>query len=544
LAAAVAAALLCGAAGGSAEELRFARIFGDGMVLQRDRLLPVWGRADPGEKVRLTFAGQSVEVEANGEGLWMAPFRPLAASAEGRELAVAGRDGRKVVLTNVVVGEVWVCAGQSNMDRIFAIDAGKDGFAAQTNTVATVDDPLIRFVKPEFFASFRPLDDFDEYRHRDLAWRPMNTNTIFKSSSLPYYFAKELHTRLGVPVGLVQLAVSGTTGLAWLREDLAAERLPRLLERARKTGWEKMKEEGFESAEVWASKEETWRVACAEAVAAGGKRLPEWPGHKPRLAVTNQRHVLYNALVRPCGPFAARGVIWHQGEGGPYEDYDVLLECLARQWREQQGTNLCFLWGTLALDSLSPADAPRAPGFGPGVLRGSIQGQILANGRIPNAAGLNFLDLGDGNLHWGAKDIAGLRMATAALELCHGQTVRAWRSPQFESLATEDGKVRIRFRDAEGGLVWRTGDGQTAVAIAGEDGVFRWARTVVQGLELLAWSDDVPRPVHVAYEWAPPHVLPLASRDGVLALPFYARDGRPMALAEADARRLAPRAEP
>ena len=523
-----------------ADGLRLARIFSSDMVLQREMPVPVWGWARPGETVTVAFGGQSVSAVAGADGRWTASLAPLMASQEARPLTATAASGAAVTLSNVLVGEVWIDAGQSNMDRIFAIDV-KDGFEAQKATVATANDPMIRFIKPDFFASYEPMDDFDEFRFRGMKWDAITTQTILKSSSLPYYFAENLRKKLHVPLGLVQLAVSGTNGLAWTRQDLAERDFPE--KAGDRAAWSKMAEAGFASREDFLQKEKAWREECAQAVARGDRRLPEWPEHKPRMAVTNQRTVLYNALVHPCGPLAARGVIWHQGEGGPYDNYHKVLENLAVQWREQHGAHLAFIWGTLAL--APGAEPAKAPGFPDGILRGSIQGQILANYSVENGGCVNFLDLGDGNLHWGAKDKAGNRMAAAARALCYGEKDLVWQSPQLESMTLDSVRARLKFKHAEPGLKFLFGDGANLVSIAGEDGLFHWANVSVEGNELVVGSEKVAKPVEIMYGWTDKPVLSLISADGRLAFPFYIRNGRPASLYNAEAAaRLGPRKRP
>lgn len=341
-----------GQAAADAKSARVAAVFQDNMVLQRDMPVPVWGWAAPGEAVEVKFAGQAKQATADPRGRWKVTLDPLAASNEGRPLEVRLGDAA-VTRKNVLVGEVWVAAGQSNM-----VAGGPDrdtGVYPYVPATAAAGKPEVRLTEFGGGASLEPLDDLDPAAGAPKAWAVMPEGPAPDDTAPTQYFARALRDELGVPVGVIRIAVPGTNQGAWLArqtlesfpavggdkpntyEQLLADMIAKLAESnlPNKT-WDDMRRA-----------EEAWRNAPKGR--SPSSALPYW----------NFPTALYNTRVHPLAPLAFRGVIWHQGEAGPRGPYGDRLVAMARQWRQLFGHDFYFVWGTLSRTTTTPP--PLAP---------------------------------------------------------------------------------------------------------------------------------------------------------------------------------------
>ncbi|CAN5757149.1 sialate O-acetylesterase [soil metagenome] len=495
--------------------LTVANVFQDHMVLQRDMPVPVWGWADANAAVSVDFAGQEKTAKSDEKGYWKAVLDPLKASTEGRPLAVkAGSDA--LTLNDVLVGEVWLCAGQSNMARTLKHDVFN--YPIFKEYANDAEYPAIRFILYPTYASATPLADFDPVVQKGARWQLLNKTSAFDVMSMPFFFAKDLNKKLGVPVGLVQVAVAGTPQTAWVAKetlDEVAARYPNSpsYHKALATA-EGNLAKGKEPYKDWAgfvAAETAWKASPTGRWPGSNQVIPDFPS------------VLYNALVYPLAPMAMRGVLWHQGEAGPVANYRERLEAQIAQWRQLFGSDFWFLWGTMTRNTGTPP--PLTPDQAS--LRGGINEEFLLAAQDMAKGGrgvlVNFVDLGNNSTHWGRKEEGGHRFAKAAVAEVYGEKGTVYTGPELVEAKVDGATVRARFRDIGGGLVYEPSlDGISGFLLEekGAKQELQWANVKVEGDTLILSHPDIKKPTNAYYGWTiNPHET-LFNREGYPALPF------------------------
>lgn len=506
------------------EPLRFARVFGDHMVLQRDRPLRIWGWGPAGEVVTVVFAGHSAQGRADDAGAWSVTLRPLAASAAGHDLTATagGADGAPVCIRDVLVGDVWLCGGQSNMAW------GLDGCDSPED-VAAADLPRIRY-RP-YFEHFAG-EQLDDLRER-LEWRVMTPATAGACSAVGFYFARAVQPVAEVPIGLLECTVGGTSIECWMppaafadypeNRHLGEERAHRIAE------WQRALVDAIPAVEQW--------TARAREAAAAGERIPpppRLPGHpnedRAHWCVTQS---LYNGMVHPMVGFGLRGVLWYQGENNAGEDssYAAKLTALIETWRAAWRRELPFHVVQLAsYGRVTDDPAGGDLGFAP------CRMAQLQCARLPGVGLAVTIDIGDGeDIHPRNKRDVGERLARWALAREYGQALEPG-GPMFVSCTAEGDALRVRFDHVGAGLmVGRKPPRGPAVedpeaplrgfALAGADRRWRWAIARIDGDTVLAHSDEVREPMAVRYAFtANPEGCNLYNRDGLPASPFRSDD--------------------
>lgn len=441
-------------------------LFQDGMVLQRDRDVPVWGTADPGEKVAVSFRDQSVEAQAGPDGKWRATLKPLKAGGGPEALKIGGRE-----IKDVLVGDVWLCSGQSNMQwPMSACD--------NSEAIANAKDDQIRFFTVPRRGTPAPEPDVPG------KWEHCAPESAKDFSAVAYYFGRDLRKALDVPIGLIGTNYGGTPAEAWTTKE-ALDSYPDLGHYAAAADTEKLK-------------------------AIPAERLPHAPA------------ALSNAMIRPLVPFAIRGAIWYQGEsnaGRAYE-YRTLFPAMIRDWRTLWGQgDFPFLFVQLApFKAIQPApgDSDWAE------LR---EAQLLTTKVVPNSAMAVITDVGDEkDIHPKQKEPVGSRLALAALALSHGKDV-AYSGPTYKEATFGGGKAVVSFKHVGKGLVAKGGP-LTGFAIAGRDGKFVAAEAKIDGKTVVVSSPQVPEPVAVRFGWADFPVVNFWNEDGLPASPFRTDDAQ------------------
>jgi len=483
-------------------EVRLPRLFSDGMVIQRDQAVPVWGWAAAGETVRVRFAGQEKRSRADAGGTWRVELGPVKASAEGRSLVVSGSAGsRAAEVRDVVVGEVWVCAGQSNME--FALERARDG----EKEVAAARFPGIRLFGVRPVVAREPRDNVEG------AWRACTPASARKFSAVAYLFGREVHQRLRVPVGLIHASCGWTPGEAWMSRDalLAVPELRYIVDR-----WDAISARHPEARADYAARKKAWE-AEAKAAKAAGKAPPPAPKGPPDPMFIHRAAGLYNGAVAPLAPFAMRGVVWYQGETNEVRghQYRLLFPALIRDWRRTWGGRpFPFLFVQVA-NVLPPDPQPRMSEWAE--LRES-QAIALA---LPNTAMAVTIDIGEEkDVHPKNKQDAAHRLALAARARVYGEKGLVYSGPAYERMAVEEGTIRLHFTHTGSGLMAKGGE-LRHFAIAGADRTFVWADAAIDGATVVVRSPAVPRPVAVRYAWANnPAGCNLYNREGLPAAPF------------------------
>jgi sialate O-acetylesterase len=468
-------------------EVRLASPFTSHMVLQRDQPVPVWGTADAAEEVSVSFAGQSVKATAGADGQWKVALAPLSASSDSRKLVVTGsKTTAPLQLEDVLVGEVWLCSGQSNMDFTVARTekyyfAGVENEAAE---VAAADHPRIRMFTGVWKKSYEPQSAVAG------EWKVCTPETVREFSAVGYFFARSLQKELDVPVGIVTLTFGASTAQAWIRrETIAADQ--RLAPTLTKFDEEvtafrtdpAVKQRHAEAVARWETE--------AAAAKARGERAPRRPRDPDPVQDQHNPTVMYNGMIAPVVPFAIRGFLWYQGESitGPRELFPVWNETLIRDWRTLWGAELPFYFCQLA--------AHNGSGHLP-----TVREYQTAALSLPRTGMAVTIDVGDPkDVHPKRKQEVGDRLARIALAQVHGRDV-AWSGPMFAESVREGTALRIRFSHTTGDLVARGGALKT-FEIAGADGKYVPAEATIDGATVVVRSAEVPEPAVARYAWSP-----------------------------------------
>jgi len=428
-------------------EVSLPTVIGSNMVLQRETAVPIWGWAEPGEKVTVAIAGQEHSVLADAEGKWMVRLDPLPAGGPV-EMTIRGRNTLR--LENILLGEVWLCSGQSNM----AI--GVSWAQNAQEEIARADHPGIRLFTVKPAITRQPQQDCRG------AWEVCSPETVAEFSAVAYYFGRDIHSALGVPVGLINSSVGGTCIEAWTRREVM-QCDPSYQERL---DWWRRRVEAYDPEEAEAAYQrrlETWRRQSAQAKAEG-RKAPRRPRRKTDPAKDrNHPSVLYNGMIAPLIPYAIRGVIWYQGESNTDRAY------LYRKWFPNMIADWRGLWGQgdfpFLYVQLANFGAPPRPSYQSkwAELR---EAQRLSLS-VPATAMAVTIDIGDPlDIHPRNKQDVGRRLALAARKLAYGEDL-VYSGPIYRGMRVEGGKIRIYFTHADGGLVSRDDRPLTGFAIAG-----------------------------------------------------------------------------
>jgi len=506
----VIAILVAGLAASAHADVRLPHLFSDHMLLQRELPNAVWGWADPGENVTVNFARQTASATAGPDGQWQIRLKPVPAGGP-YELTVTGKN--TITLTDVVVGDVWICAGQSNMEFVLGTaDNQADVSAAATNA-------MIRLLTDKGPASSDPVTDISTNN----SWVVCSTQTVASASAVGYFFGKRIATETGVPIGLINCAWGGTAIEPWTH-PVGLRSVPELagMLQEYETQLASYNSELGKYVDVAAS----W-VEAARAARKSGTLIPALPA-PPAHPVTVS--AIYNGRVAPLTRYGIKGVIWYQGEanGKEGDSYYHKMQALVGGWRTvwNQG-EFPFYYVQLA-NWLQPSENP-AGGDGWAALR---MAQLKAL-QIPHTGMALAIDVGDAkDIHPRNKEDVGNRLALWALKNEYGQKDLVCSGPLYTGMTIEDDKVRIRFDSVGRGLMIGKKQGHGPAkddiegklkrfAIAGEDKHWVWADAVIDGATVVVSSPVVLRPVAVRYAYSMnPDGCNLYNQDGLPASPF------------------------
>jgi sialate O-acetylesterase len=510
LAAALCTALALLAPVAAAAELAVAAVFSDHAVLQRGRPVPVWGRASPGTTVAVVYGEHRVDTVTDGTGRWLARLPAMPASSVPQTLNVtAGGETRS--FADVVIGEVWFAAGQSNMEwRLVHSDGGR-------RLLERADNPYLRFLlaEPDCAAAPRP-DAMPAWRKEGepASWQPNRPWSANRMGAVPYYMGAALQRELGVPVGIIQAAVGGSRIEAWMpREAFAgpafvAERA--WLVQADALHWQQERD-ALKAYEAW--------FAALPRPGPEGRvpPPPPWP-HSPG-AWYNKPTCFYNGMIHGLTPYALAGLAWYQGESNvpEAERYAPLLEAfIAAMRRAWQHDSL-----PVALVQLAPYAHPVTD-----KLPRLWQAQLMA-ARGSDIGLVTLSDLVDDmtDLHPPNKRDVGERLARWALYAVYGRSELLPTGPLYRHHVVEGDRIQIVFDHARG-LKTALGGPVRDFEIAGSDGRFLPATAVIDGEAVLVGHSAVPRPRAVRFAWRPTAQPNLVNADLLPAAAFSTADER------------------
>jgi len=466
-----------------AAELTMPHVFGDHMVLQAGQPARVWGWTGPGEAVTVRFAGQEQRSTAANDGRWEVRLEPIGCSAEPRELIVAA--SQTLRFKDVLVGEVWLCSGQSNMEKPLGEQRGQKPTLNYEQELRASSYPQIRLLRvPRGRSAVEIARDFNG------AWVACGPASLeeTKFSAAAYFFGRKIHLETKVPVGLIDASVGGSMIEPWTTP------------------------EGF---------------ASVPALAAWAKAAQSPPATVDIYQGVNVMHVepctMYRAMIAPLVPFALRGVLWYQGESNVYsgdnENYAAKMTALIQGWRGAWGQELPFYYvqiaplyyhTTRAYKVVSPEAEPRLWEAQAACLRLPHTGMVVTTDLVD--------DLND--IHPRNKKDVGERLALWALANDYGRADVEPSGPIFRDMEIAGDRAVLHFGHVGGGLVCKGSRGLNWFVISGADGEWFPASAVIEGDTVAVTSPRVPKPRIVRFGWDEAAQPNLFNKAGLPAIPF------------------------
>ena len=556
-------------------DVRMPLIFGNHMVLQQDTRITIWGWADAGENIEVLFAGQKVRTTANADGTWQVKLKPVKTKKKGETLTITGKN--KLVYSDVLVGDVWVASGQSNME--WGIKVRKE----YADDIAHSEDSLLRLFFVPKNTSLQPLSEIEipqgtaspERAARWVLCTPemlakingqgfsataysSAASDVYKRQATAYYFARDMRVANGRPLGVIQSAWGGTRAEAWtslsgLKQEPALAHYVAAYEKNVKDNPEILatypqKQKEFDTAvrewdqtigKEWNQAQKEWAVAVRAAQADGKPapakpepRVPRPPNPRKPDGGNNGPANLFNAMISPLIPLSIKGVIWYQGEfnsGGSAKEYATLFSRMITDWREKWGIG-DFPFVYVQLPNFEPVDQePSVEGNG---WRWVREGQLKALS-LPNTAMAVTIDVGDPfDLHPVDKYDVGHRLALVARKLAYGEKV-VGMGPLYKKMSVKGNKIILEFTNQGKKLMIGTSpyipEGEqarpkptklTGFGIAGTDRKFVWADAVIEGNKVIVSSPEVAEPVAVRYGFSNSPRCNLYNEEGLPASPF------------------------
>jgi len=485
-------------------ELTLPAIIGDHMVLQQKQADPIWGWDAPSTRVTVAFAGQSHTAVAGADGKWMVKLDPLPANAVPQSMTVSGSSIKQI--KDVLVGEVWICSGQSNMG--FKLSNARNGDLE----AKSAHDPLLRLIVVPNNGTQELQKDFAG------AWKETTPDSAATFSAIGFLFGRTLQQTLQVPVGMINNAWGGSTADAWIRRSVM-DADPRFKSRMNEVAQKEavlLPDNGdAECARLTAK----WEAECAKAKLE--KRTPPWKPIVRWLECAKRPGNIYAGVLYPTIGYGIKGVIWYQGESdyGRAWEYGDLFGLMIQQWRQDWGEgDFPFYWVQLPnFKTGHPAD--RESGWV------QVREAQTKTQKLPNTAQVVSLDQGEENdIHPKRKHEVAARLARVALARDYGMDFH-YRSPEFKEMVVKGDRATLTF-DCFGAklMAFNVSEVQGFI-LCGEDKKWLPARAKIVDVGTVeVWNDAVKAPVAVRYAWAENPVCNLFSNDGLPVTPFRTDD--------------------
>jgi len=479
-------------------QLELPSIFGDHMVFQQKQDNPVWGWATPGESVAVSINGQRHTTKADGKGKWKIMLKPLPVGGPYK-LHIEGEQSQ-FFLDDVMVGEVWICSGQSNME--WPIERTNSAELARL----TANHSNIRIITVPRVGTQEPQDDFDG------AWELSSSESIQQFSAIGYFFGRRLSDALDVPIGLIDNAWGGSAAEAWVRRDVLEEDD---IYNGLMSSWEE-RERTFDFENEIAK----WEIKIAEWDAMDEEDRTESRPRRPRNLLTgNHRPAnIYNGVLHPTIGYGIKGVIWYQGESnaGRAYQYRDLFPLMIDHWRDEWGQgDFPFYYVQLAdfqEENEDPEDSSWAE------LR---EAQTMTLDKLKNVGQAVIIDVGEGrDIHPRNKHTVADRLARIALARDYKKDIH-YMGPSYQSMSVVGSKIVLKFNNVGQGLYSFDTRAPQGFTIAGEDQKFVNATAqIIDSNTMEIWSDEIASPASVRYAWAQNPICNMYSRDGLPMTPF------------------------
>jgi sialate O-acetylesterase len=530
-------------------DVKLPAIFGDHMVLQQDGKIPVWGTAAPAENVKVTVGASEGQATADADGHWRVDLPALPANVTGVTLTVTGKN--TVTFQDVLVGEVWLASGQSNMELHLGELKGRPNVVNMDDIIAQAANPQIRLFIVNREPGILPKNDVKG------TWKVCTPESASAFSAVGYLFGKDLQESLKRPVGLIGAYWGGTAIQAWISYD-ALKADPLTTKQA--DGLDKQRADFPKDAAAQAAlmadyhaKLADWQKNVdlpyraviqkwkqdADAAKAAGQPVPPQPQESSNRPLSPDGEggdptTLFNGMINPLIPYAIKGAIWYQGEsnaGGWGDGYDTMLASMITDWRTRWNEgDFTFLIVQIAnIDNRYPM--PTDSGWA-----GVRGGEAKVSQTLPKTGLATAVDLGEAhNIHPVDKFDVGQRLAAEAERIAYGQNIVS-SGPVFTGMTIEGSKAHIKYKDIGSGLVIGkpphdfkdfSPSSTTEIvgfAIAGDDKKWSWAKAIIDGNDVVVSSDQVPNPTAVRYGWAQNPEISLYNKDGYPAIPFRTDD--------------------
>ncbi len=489
--------------------VRLPAVIDSNMVLQRGMELNLWGWADPGEKVEVLLNDSKAAAEADELGNWSVK---LPSQEAGGPCTMTVKGENSITLENILIGEVWVCSGQSNMEKNIGPRSGQRPVKNWVHEIADADYPEMRLFQVPRATSGVPVNDVNA------DWKECTPETIRGFSATAYFFGRYVHREIGVPVGLIMTSWGGTRSEPWTPPSGFAqvEETSGISQRV-----EQANRDYRESMAVYLAAEQTWEKMISE---GDMSKRPLEPEH----ALNSHREPtgLYNAMVAPLVPFGIRGAIWYQGEGnrGDRLTYFDKMNALIKGWRtEWKQGDFPFYLVQLAPFNYENTDTvghsyPEAY-YLPEVWVAQLKTLALPNTGM--AVTTDITELYD--IHPTNKQDVGKRLALWALAKDYGRKDLVYSGPLYKGIEIEGSSVKVSFDFTGSGLASSDGEPLNWFEIAGADGDFKRAGAVIEGDQVVVSCPGVEEPEAVRFGWHELAIPNLVNREGLPASPFNSK---------------------
>lgn len=487
----ICAALLALATGRLAGEVALPDIIADGMVLQRGTPVKIWGTSAVGEKVCVSIAGASVETAAGTNGAWMVEL-PAMESGGPHEITVKGEN--TIVVKDVLVGEVWLCSGQSNMSHQLKHFAQFPGI---NEDLEAADNPRLRFY----------------CKQNKQIWVKSSREVALATSGVGYYLGRFLEKELDAPVGIIVAAQGGTNIEGWLPRDVveASDWGRDMIEARDSEEYKQAKIALDKERKDWEYKRGMWQMSTAVGFEDSGP-YPE-PPVAPQIIARNSYGIggLYDGILKPVAPYTIRGFAWYQGEANVGDtNYKNKQNLLVKTWRDVWGQgDLPFFCVQITAGGYKK-DFTVLPEF--------WEQQFESAREIGSGGIVCTIDIGEPtfNIHPPNKPEVGRRLSLIALAKAYGRDDVVWSGPTYKGIKVEGGSMRIQFEHADDGLETSDGNPPAWFEVAGADGKFTPAQAAIDGSEVVVRADAVKKPVAARYSWsqAPGYTAGVAGPTG------------------------------